>query len=506
MQLTALLPALLFAGKTVAVNSGASPNNSIRYSSRAATSSLPLGVDTTGLRGASYQYTGMGAAESNVDFAVDGSLIYSLAITSEGIGYATSKDSGETWTQVLPGRSAQPRPQPIFRKRASDGRYFYWPTQGPGLYFSYSDDQGATWTNLNNTHFDYLIQDWAKLVGGKPVHSSLSNGAKEILYLSAPSLISTPIPLQPSGPINQYIIKSTDRGNTWTIAKGMPTLQPLLAGGNCGTLDLLRSYGGQELVIWGDGFVRPNGTVMYELRRCRALSLAISDDEGDSWRYVDVPGSSLPPFVLGDLTYLLNGNVLVPEPISQDIAGNIYAIWVDENYVLKMSRSTDSAVTWTFPVVIGAPGNGTNFNTMAYLSTLTQHPYQLNRAVLAYYGSADGGKTYQAYVAETANLDAANPTWTNIIGNAGDQPMQANMDEVWDQGYGDPLYDLVEFSDVKWTPDGRNWVASFARRMCSAQSVPPQLYDAASCVDGWDFNAHAMSEWQGFLVSSSHSF
>jgi hypothetical protein len=30
----------------------------------------------------------------------------------------------------------------------------------------------------------------------------------------------------------------------------MPTLQPLLAGGKCGTLDLLRSYGDQELMIW----------------------------------------------------------------------------------------------------------------------------------------------------------------------------------------------------------------------------------------------------------------
>jgi hypothetical protein len=90
----------------------------------------------------------------------------------------------------------------------------------------------------------------------------------------------------------------------------------------------------------------------------------------------------------------LNGNILVTEPISQDIAGNIYAIWVDENYVLKMSGSTGSTATWSSPVVIGAPGNGTNSNTMIYLPTLTQHPYQLNRAVLAYYGSTDGGKTY----------------------------------------------------------------------------------------------------------------
>jgi hypothetical protein len=95
-----------------------------------------------------------------------------------------------------------------------------------------------------------------------------------------------------------------------------------------------------------------------------------------------------------------------------------------------MSRSTDSTATWSSPVVIGASGNGTNFNTMAYLPTLTQHPYDLNRAVLAYYGSTDGGKTYQAYVAEPTDLNAANPTWTYIIGNAADQLMQADLDGV----------------------------------------------------------------------------
>jgi hypothetical protein len=141
MQLTALLLALLFSGKTVAVNGGASPNKPTRYSSGAATSSfLGLGVDTTGLREASYQYTGIGAAESNIDFAAHGSLIYSPAITSERIGYATSRGGGETWIQVLPGGSAQRRPPPIFRKHASDDRYFYWSAQGLGMYFSYSDD------------------------------------------------------------------------------------------------------------------------------------------------------------------------------------------------------------------------------------------------------------------------------------------------------------------------------------------------------------------------------
>jgi hypothetical protein len=112
------------------INGGVSPNKPTRYSSGAgASSSLVLGVNTTSLRAASYLYTGMGAAESNVGFAADGPFIYSPSITSEGVGYAISRDSGETWTQVLPGGSAQPRPKSIVRKRAFDDRYFYWSNQ-----------------------------------------------------------------------------------------------------------------------------------------------------------------------------------------------------------------------------------------------------------------------------------------------------------------------------------------------------------------------------------------
>ncbi|CAK4034809.1 Hypothetical predicted protein [Lecanosticta acicola] len=491
-----LLPALLSVQTVLAVNGGPSGNAPFTYTSGPLFPS-PGGV-STGLSNPSYEYTGLGAAESNIDFASDGSLIYSPAITNQGVGYATSNDNGSTWQQVLPGGSAQPRVQPVFRKRQVNDRYFYWSSSIPGFSFSYSDDEGKTWTNLNQSHFDTMSQDWAKLVGGRPVRSQLSSSAEEILYYSAPSLISTPIPLQPLGPINQLILKSTDGGMTWSETAGKPTLQPLLSGGACA--GLLQSLAEQELIIWGDGFVRPNGTVMYGLRRCQKLSVAISDDEGDSWRLSDVPASSLAPFIVGDLTYQFDGNVLVPEPISQDNQGTIYSIWVDPSYVLRLSRSTDNAQTWSDAIVIGAPGSGLSSNVMAYLPTLYHHPNQTGRAVLSYYGSTDNGKTYNAYIAETKNLGSAYPSWTSIIMNPPSAPMQANQDGMWDQGYGYPLGDLVEFSDVKYRSGSNDVVAAFARRMCTAPSQPRQTYPGSSCVDGWDFNAHAQSQWQGFVA------
>lgn len=162
------------------------------------------------------------------------------------------------------------------------------------------DDLGKSWTVLNDSHFDQAAQDWGKLVAGKPVTSKLEGDNKDILYFSAPSLISTPLPVEPLGPINQVILKSVNGGSNWTETKGKPTLQPIVSGGACN--GLTRGLVGQEPIIWGDGFVRPNGTVMFGLRRCQKLNVAISDDEGDSWRLSDVPGSSLPPFLAGDIT------------------------------------------------------------------------------------------------------------------------------------------------------------------------------------------------------------
>lgn len=187
-----------------------------------------------------------------------------------------------------------------------------------------------------------------------------------------------------------------------------------------------------------------------------------------------------------------------------DIGGNIYSIWVDEKYVLKMSRSVDFANTWSNPVVISAPGANVTSNLTTYMPTMVQHPTQVNRAALVYYGSANGGKQYNAYIAETQNLNAANPSWTGFIANPLDQPMQNNTDGMWDQGYGDPLGDLVEFTDVKYVPGSTNFVAAFARSMCGAQSVPPVFYDTTSCVPGWNYTAHADSRWQGFVASGNH--
>ena len=247
------------------------------------------------LTGASYEYTGFGAAESSIDISNDGTLIYSPAFSRSKVGYATSNDYGKSWSVVVPASDHQ-RPQPMFN--IHDGRYFFWTSAMPGFKFSYSDDEGATWKKASD-HLQPNSMDWAKIISGKPVRSQLKN-ASSILYMSAPSTVSVTIIPGVVGPIRQAISKSLDLGLTWQSTSGSPTLSAVSNGGACAAFT--RGKQNDEYIIWSNGLVRPNGTIMFGLRRCRTASIAISDDEGDTWRYSDIPGSSLVPYSLGLLT------------------------------------------------------------------------------------------------------------------------------------------------------------------------------------------------------------
>ena len=297
---SAILFTLLFSPVTFAAGGGRLTSQPITYSAGVnASVKTDVTVRNT-IKSGRYEHTGFGAAESTVDTTPDGTLIYAPAFSGNKTGYATSKDYGKTWSMVIPSPN-----QPSRNRRLTihDGRYFYWSSSMPGLHMSYSDDEGKTWVN-SATHLQPLVQDWVKIVGGKPVSSRLENRASKILYMSGPSLISVPI-VPGLGPINQIIMKSVDRGTTWKTTRGNPTLVATKSGGSCSSPALTKKERDEEYIIWGDGLVRPNGTVMFGLRRCRAVSVAVSDDEGESWRFSDIPGSSMVPYSKGLLTYVV---------------------------------------------------------------------------------------------------------------------------------------------------------------------------------------------------------
>jgi hypothetical protein len=59
--------------------------------------------------------------------------------------------------------------------------------------------------------------------------------------------------------------------------------------------------------------------------------------------------------------------------------------------------------------------------------------------------SPDGGATWNAYIAETEDVETEFPVFTSILVNEPSQPMQANVNNKWDQGYLIPFWDLNEY-------------------------------------------------------------
>ena len=169
-----------------------------------------------------------------------------------------------------------------------------------------------------------------------------------------------------------------------------------------------------------------------------------------------------------------------------------------------MARSQDGATTWSKPIILSAPiSNGTK-PVMSYHPMLIHHPTMLGRAALAYYGSQDGGKTWHGYVAETGNIYEEQPVFSSIIVNEQSQPLQQNVDGMWDQGYRYPFGDLVEFLGLKYHPKTGDLIAAFTRKMCTQYVTNPASFDSRSCLDGWDFHKHDNSTWQGYVAFIHH--
>jgi hypothetical protein len=232
-----------------------------------------------------------------------------------------------------------------------------------------------------------------------------------------------------------------------------------------------------EYIIFGNGVVAPDGTIYMGYRLCPRLALAISRDEGKTWQTSLVPGANLPSFE-SIATYLVKQNVIPSEPLALDSDGNLYAIWNDDQEILKYAVSTDHGTSWTAPITISAPG----VVATALSSIAVSRPGTI---AISYLGSTDHLQ-YNGYMAESTNaLDEA-PIFSSLIVNDPTQPLFQNG---YDNNYSGVLTggDLDEFIQIKYAPNGDIW-SSFIKEMCVN-------LDAAMC--SWDVDEHAGSMLQG---------
>ncbi len=432
--------------------------------------------------------TGFGGQETSIGLARDGTVFVAPAYGPQGNGLARSRDYGKTWTQIVP--DGHGRVQPFLYLDPGTDRIFFAtstlnaPDAGAatGFDLSWSADEGDTW---NTQLIAPDVRDWIKIYAG-PAVSSTPDGYPDVLYASAPSPISTPDTIIYPAPNYQAVYKSLNGGASWTeVSMGALTLDASTAASS--GIASSSTCPSSEWIIYGNGLVGPDGTVYVGIRLCTTVGIAVSHDEGGTWKVLTVPGSTLPAFT-GLLSPVTTNNLLVSEPLALDSAGNLYVVWNDASGALRLSITKDQGQTWsggTSPIAIAAPGvMSTIESAIAVKSPGT--------VAIAYYGTSDGTK-YDGYVAESLDALDAQPTFTSAIVNDPSQPLFANgfdNNYLLTIGFGD----LDELVQVKYAPNGDIW-ATFVKEMCTNTL-------SSNCT--WDYAAHANSVFQSALGRLVH--
>jgi hypothetical protein len=426
-----------------------------------------------------FQLTGFGSAENTLSVARDGTVFVAPVFTEDGAGFLRTKNHGESFEVILPGERGgrmHHRMQPYLYMDPVTERLFYWTTANPslrpdGFDLSISSDLGETFRGSTMGVGSF---DWLKAVAAPPVTSEPID-YPNVLYAMAPTPTSTPVPVIGPNPEYQQVLRSLDGGATWESVGGM---QLSLHGED-------HDCAAEEWVIYGAGVALSDGTLYFGLRRCTRLSIAISRDEGASWTLRDLPGAQLVAYG-GLASHVSSYNLLVTEPFAVDRDDNLYALWVDQDDVLRYAVSRDRAETWSTPVAVNAP----EAPRAVFGSIAVREPGTI---AIAYYGG--DGQAYEGYIAESTDALEARPHFASFAISEPEGPLFSGG---FDIGYVSPtgaiaMGDLIEIVQVKYAPNGDIW-AAFVKDMCEGMSN--------NC--SWNAAEHAMSYYQGAVGRVVH--
>jgi hypothetical protein len=399
-------------------------------------------------------YTGTLAGEPTLGVDEDGTIFF-VGLEREPTFHfpvLKSSDGGITWDEISPllqGHEAHPVSQdPFLWLDKETGRLFDSDFTGHCSLVSFTDDQGGSWD-----HGEVCgLTDHQTIFTGPPAVSP-TVGYPNVVYYCAID-----------GGITAYFsamagcAKSLDGGRTW-VRTGEPAFHddPRLPDGQFG---IPGNCGGAT----GHGFVDPVGTVYLPRGHCGQPWLAISDNEGATWRRVQVADTGIPEAPPIDPSW---------DPLSEergiqeheaavvaDGKGNIYYVWTGRNRLPYLAVSRDAGTSWSKPKMIGPPGL-----TEASLPTLDIGAR--GRIAIAYIGSvnAPGGDaptgegddytrtTWNGYVTVSANALSKSPLFfTTSINNPKDPLVIGECGILRCQ----QQYDFI---DIVIGPDGTPWTS-----------------------------------------------
>lgn len=287
--------------------------------------------------------TGHRALEPTFGVTADGSILYQAAGESDvpftdAPVVIRSRDGGVTWDDVSPGGDGAPghavTVDPYVYVDPATSRAFTVDALVGCALVSASDDGGDSWRTAVTLCGQGV--DHQSVFAGPPAVSP-TVGYPNVVYWCAVH-----------GGGGQYSTatscsKSLDGGLTF-VPTGSPafTADPTKDDGNFGVAGWCDGLAGR-------GVVGPAGTVYVAKGWCGDPAVAVSDDEGATWRRV----------VVDTTTGMARTRDDRPDheaSVAVDADGNVYVVWAGRDRLPYLAVSTDGGATWSAPKMVGPPG------------------------------------------------------------------------------------------------------------------------------------------------------
>lgn len=360
--------------------------------------------------------TGSSASEPTLGLTKKGRLFYVAIHDNLRVEVLRSNDEGRSWTVASPKFVDRVNAQlvsfdPYLYVDQRTDRVFTIDLTVLCSYLSYSDDGGESWTT-NPLACGRPINDHQTLFAGPPT-TSAPRGYENVVYYCWNDVATS------------SCSKSLDGGLTF-----MPSGAPAFLG-----YDPDAEGGGLCGGLHGHGVVDRDGIVYLPRYYCNRPVLAISRDEGATWKRVQVAN---------------NGTAFTDPSVDVDARGNIYYGWVAKNRLPYLSISRDRGRSWSKPMMIAAPG-------VAEANLLTIDVAKPGRVALAYMGTRNERhpKTWNGYLAMTVDGLRADPLFYTAAVNFNNDPLKRGA-----CGPGRCGEQILDFIDVVIAPDGTPY-ASF---------------------------------------------
>ena len=337
---------------------------------------------------------------------------------------ATSDDRFRHWHKIVPGDTNHILDVPPWMSVDPQTQRIWFASVLPdlcGAEISWSDDGGRSW-GTNPAVGCPAMGSERILEGPSPLGSAKPVGYRHVVYYCAniSDLSASTLPCY----------RSLDGGHSFNFTGSYPDPPPKQG---CDAKHPARP-----------GAVGSDGYLYLPVYRCGELSVALSRDEGATWRWIHVAKS--------------NVQDLYTTSVAVDPAGNVYLAWIagspkgppSSNAILgngrpELSISRDHGRTWSRPVVVGPP----RVKDAEFIAITARHVGEL---AISYLANTNGSTLLDGWLSVTRNALVRHALWSAASLNDPHAPLINTTDST---GFGDRLF----FTTDAFGPNGEPWGA-----------------------------------------------